>query len=232
MYNKKIFLSLVTITVIFVSALFAQESNTPAANESKGSQQAKELDEFEKSLDSKIAQINKKLEKYSELMQLEVNHTPTQSRFRKGEGYIELEKYDFMHGASNSTEVVGGKKKVIRLYYSGQTFSKIESVITESNYKLKTTKIMKVIDPSPTTEDLGDVEVFRQLNKETPLDFKLSEMQNTISNPNRIQFKKEFYLDFLTNLEEDLRYTRKYVDFYGTNSHKNTIEELKKSVDY
>ena len=228
MSNKKIMLSIVTSLVILGGAIYSQDSKEGSG----GSQKAKELDEFEKSLDSKIAVINKKLEQYSDLMNLEVSHTPVQSRFKKGNGYIELEKYDFLYEASNSTVIVGGKKKVMRLYYSGQSFSKIESEITEENYKLRTKKLLRVIDPSPNTEDNGDIMVFRQVNKENPLEFKLSEMDNTISNPNRIQFKKEFYLDFLNNLEEDLRYTRKYVDFYGTNSHLTTIEELKKSVSY
>jgi hypothetical protein len=232
MYNKKIMLSIAVFVVILGGALYSQESKTPDSKDGGGSQKAKELDEFEKSLDSKIAVINKKLEQYSDLMKLEVNHSPVQSRFRKGDGYIEIEKYDFVHESSNSAVIVGGKKKVVKLYYSGQTFSKIETEITEENYKLRTKKVLKVVDPSPSTEDNSDIVVFRQLNKENPLEFKLSEMLNTISSPNRIQFKKGFYIDFLSNLEEDLRYTRKYVDFYGTNSHQNTIEELKKSVNY
>jgi len=215
---------------ILGGALYSQDSKTGKTGLS--SQQAKELDDFEKSLDSKIALINKKLEQYADLMNLEVTHTPVQSRFRKGNGYIELEKYDFITEASNSTTIVGGKKKVMRLYYSGQTCSKVESEIVEENYKLRTKQVLRVVDPSPGTEDNGDITIFRQQNKETPLEFKLADMSNTISNPNRIQFKKEFYLDFLDNLEEDLRYTRKYVDFYGTDSHQRTTEELKKAVNY
>ena len=220
-------LSITAFLVILASAVYSQD-----AKQGSASQKSQELDDFEKSLDSKISVINKKLEQYSELMNLTVNHTPVQSRFRKGNGYIELEKYDFVYEAANSTTIVGGKKKVMKLYYSGQTFSKIESEITEENYILRTKKLLRVVDPSPSTEDNSDILVFRQVNSENPLEFKLAEMDNTVSNPNRIQFKKEFYLDFLNNLEEDLRYTKKYVDFYGTNSHVTAIDELKKSVNY
>lgn len=223
MSNKKIMLSVMAILVIMAGSIYSQDGE---------SQQAKELDEFEKSLDSKILVINKKLEQYSNLLNSEVRHTPVQSRFRKGDGYIEFEKYDFVYESPSSTVIVGGKKKIMKLYYGGQGFSKIESEITEENYVLRSKKFLKVVDPSPVTEDNGDISVFRQLNKDNPIEFKLSEVQNTISNPNRIHFKKQFYLDFLTNLEEDLRYTKKYLDFYGTNAHNNTIDELSEAVNY
>ena len=228
MSNKKNFLTLAVFVLVMAGSLFSQESKKEDAN----SQNAKELDDFDKSLDSKIFSINKKLEQYSDLMEKTVTHTPSHSRFRKGNGYIEMEKYDFVYVSANSSEVVGGKKKITRLYYNGKSLAKVESEIIEENYKLRTKTLLKVTDPSPGSEDNGDISVFKQLNTEKPLEFKVSEMDNTISNPNRIGFKKEFYLDFITNLEEDLRYTRKYVDFYGTNSHQITTKELKKAVDY
>ena len=209
------------------SAVYSQDEKSAAE-----SQKAEALDQFEKSLDSKIMVINKKLAQYSSLMNEKVTHTPVHSRFRKGDGYIEYEKYDFIYENPSSSVIVGGRKKLVKLYYNGDTLSKVESEIIDENYVLRTKKTLKVTDPSPATEENTDMTVFRQLNKESPREFKLADMQNTISNPNRIQFKKEFYLDFINNLEEDLRYTRKYVDLYGTNSQTDTIEELKTSIDY
>jgi hypothetical protein len=218
------------ILILIVTVLFGLGGATYSQGDE--SQKAQELDEFEKNLDSKISLINNRLGTYSSLLNMDVTHTPFQSKFRKGNGYIEMEKYDFIYEPGSSKTVIGGKLKTMRLYYSGTTFSKIESTIIEENYLLRSRKLFKVVDPSPATDDTSDIEVFKQVDKEKPLEFKLSEVDNTVSNPNRILFKKEFYVEFLNNLEEDLRYTRKYVDFYGTNNHAVTFEELKQGVDY
>ncbi|MDH4200523.1 MAG: hypothetical protein OEV66_09105 [Spirochaetia bacterium] len=237
MYLKKIkiWFIWVVLSVFTGSVLYAQSSTQPGAATSPQTsekQSSAVLDAFEKNLDVQIALINKNLAQYSDLMNLDVTHTPAQSKFTKGSGYIQLEKYDFVYESPSSTVVTGGKRKIIKLYYTGQSLTKMEATIMEENYILRHKKLLVVTDPSPATEDNGDIQVFYQINKEPPVEYKVSDMQNTISEPNRIKFKKEFYIEFLNNLDADLMYTRKYVDMYGTSTHVNTIEELKRSVDY
>lgn len=229
---KKILIFLGIGCMMALGPLFSANSQNQGSEGGGDTQNVKELSNFEKILDSKIAAINKSLSQYSDLMKAEVHYTPVQSRFSQGDGYIQMEKYEFITESSTSTTVVGGKRKIVRLYYNGQTLSKVESTYVEENYILRTKKVIKVVDPSPGTEDNGDITIFRQINQQTPTEYKLADMQNTVSNPNRNYFKKEFYISFLSRLDEDLRYTEMYLSLYGTNAHIQTINELKKAIDF
>lgn len=177
----------------------------------------------------------------------------------KNENFVELESYSFIPASYISNESVGTRRKAMRLYYAGENLSKIETSIIEDNFRSKLTTISVVIDPSPASEDTNDIVVrtltlrnntpsvekmddylkqMRDVSKKPNFnlgDFyegKLSDMQNTISNPLRVRFKRTFYVKNLRYFEKIYRFTEDFYRRYGKDSDAVTIETLKESLQY
>ena len=237
-FNLQKLLLSVSLSALFAvggSYLFAQTGGSPQADSSQqadDSQKAQELEKTEEVLDERIAQFNAMFSEFADLKAGDVNHSPSQTRFRRGSDYIELEKYDFIKESFASNKVVGRRTKYLRLYFNGETLNRVESEMVEVNFKTGKRHISRVVDGSPASAETSDIEVFTQNNQEPPNETTLGEMENTISNPNRIKFKREFYLEHLKVFERYFRYTKKYRELYGSNTDYNSIETMKKSLDY
>lgn len=232
-FNLRKLLLNVCLSALFVaggSYLFAQ--GTAGSQEDVDSQKAQELEETEKTLDERIAQFNAMFAEFADLKAGDVNHSPEQTRFRRGDDFIELEKYDFIKESFASNKVVGRRTKYLRLYFSGDTLSRVESEMIEVNFKTGKRHVSRVVDGAPDSAENSDIEVFTQYNQEAPNETTLGDMENTISSPNRIKFKREFYLEHLKVFERYFRYTKKYRELYGSNNDYNSIETMKKSLDY
>ena len=225
---KKLLFSVMFSSVFALGGtyLFAQDSDNIE------SQKAAELEKTEQDLDEKIAEMNSLLSDFAMLKDSEVHMSPTQTRFRQGDDFIEMEKYDFIKDHFGSHLVVGRKTKRVRLYFSGSELVRVESEIEEINFKTGERIISRVVDSSPGSLENSDIEVFTQKNQETPNEVNVGDMENTLSNPNRIKFKREFYLEHLKIFERYFRYTKKYLEQYGSNTDYNSIETLKDSLDY
>ncbi|MDH5720516.1 MAG: hypothetical protein OEZ13_07810 [Spirochaetia bacterium] len=212
------------MATLFITQLYSQKAK------SDDSQLSKELEETEKKLDKKIVDMNKEFTDFYSLKGKDVNYSPAQTRFRQAEDYIELESYSFINHTRNTGEVVGMKSKIMRLYYSGNSLKKIETTVIEENFQQQTKIENKVVDPSPQTEDSQDIEITNIFNDGRPITVALKSMQNTISNPLRIKFKREFYLKNLAYFQKMYTYTIGYQARYGTSTTDNLIEDLKKSL--
>ncbi|MCS6985289.1 MAG: hypothetical protein NZM25_09235 [Leptospiraceae bacterium] len=70
------------------------------------------------------------------------------------------------------------------------------------------------------------------LNKKYSYNVILEKMENTISNPLRINFKRDFYVPHLKYFEKMYRFTEEFQKRYGTNNDVVTIETLKRSLQY
>lgn len=203
-----------------------------AAQDETELQKAEELEKSEETIDKKIAEYNEMLAQYNTLNEGEVELSPVQTKFTKTDDYIELESYDFIQDNFSPSVVVGGKVKSMKLYFSGDKLARVESTIVKENFqeKIKITSI--VTDPDPMSVENGDIEIMTQTNNEEPHRVKLENMENTLSNPTRLKFKREFYLRHLRDFERLYRYTKQYKYQYGSNNDYNTVEKLKESLKY
>ncbi len=195
-------------------------------------QKAKELEETEGLFDEKIATYNEALADYSTLQNDGIVYSPGKTVFKSGDGYIELEAFDFIKEDFKSTKVVGGRQKNMRLYFSGDSLTKVESVIIEKNFAAKSTYYTKIVDPDPMSPENGDIEITIKVNDEPSRTTTLSQMENTLTSPNRIKFKQEFYVSHLQDFERLFRYTEKYRAHYSSNDDYNAIEIMKRSLTY
>jgi len=220
----------VAIGLLITVSLYTQDQQD-GQNQTE-TQKAQELEAFEKNLDEKIAELNSRLANYSILSDQEITHTPVQTTFTKGDGYIQLESYDFIPESYGSAVIVGGKRKTVQLYFSGSSLTKIVSIIVDENFATRETITSTVTDPSPSSVENNDIEI-KNIQKDGKTYIStLGDVQNTISNPDRIKFKKEFYIKHLEYFDRSFEYTKKYLSLYGTNTDKKTSETLKNSLKY
>ena len=199
-------------------------------------QQAEELTSTEKALDAQIVSINKTLTRYAKLQALKVKYTPFQTVFRKDaeKNFVEIEAYSFLTEGMVETngDRAGYRKRIVRLFYENNALSKVESSVIEENFITKERYESTVIDPSPTDDNINDITLTTKFNKADTYSIGLKKMENTISNPLRIEFKRDFYINFLTDFEKLFRYTEEYQKQYGTQDDYITIQNLKRGLVY
>lgn len=259
----KIMAALMAVGFIVTASVYAQDDDLSQNDKQK----AEEIQKTEKYLDGRIKEINDLLKYYIKLKDANVKLSPGKTVYTdskktekyKDESFIELESYSFIPASYVSNKSVGTSSKALRLYYSGENLSKVETTIIEDNFNTKLTTISVIVDPSPATEDSSDIVVrsltlrnntpsiekmdeylkkLRDTSKKPEFklgDFyegKMSEIQNTISNPLRVRFKRTFYVKNLRYFEKMYRFTEDYYRRYGKDSDAATIETLKKSLKY
>jgi len=218
-------LIILMIVIMSGTAIFSQDDNPDL-------QKSEELQNVEKILDTKLAELNKQLASYAVLKDKKITMSPNQTIVKNTNEYIEMKSYDFIASEHASNEIIGSMEKSIKLYFNGTTLSKVESEVIEENYPNKTRTITNVVDPTPSTDDNADIIIKSAVNSKEPYEVTLGSMENTLTNPTRIKFKREFYWNHLMNFERMFRYTNKYYTLYGTSTDYQTVEALKKSLSY
>ena len=197
-------------------------------------QDAPELQKTEKGLDQSIQTLNKKIAYYKRLSKFEIKYTPNRTIFRKSnkDNYIEIESYSFIPESDIFTNLVGIRSKVMRLYYGqGNQASKIETKFFNHNFLTHEKNQSSIIDPSPMTSDMSDVLITDQLNSSPQYKSALGKIENSISKPMRIVFKKD-YLKNLVNFEKLLKFTESFQIKYGIDADQRVINNIKESLKY
>lgn len=225
----------VSIFVFSVAtALQAQDAN------GENKQLSEELNKREKALQEQVLEIDKRFSQYSVLKDWDLRYSPVQTRLKKTEEYVELEAYAFIPRFAGSPVLVGKKSRIMRLYFSGSEISKIENIFEELNFEKHTRNYTSVIDPSPLSEDTADIEVqhieISDFSVEKPLEdprtYKttLGKMANSVSQPLRIRFLRDFYVTQLSTFETLFAGTKALQERFGTNNDVTVIKSLEKAM--
>ncbi|MCB1201143.1 MAG: hypothetical protein KDK41_10890 [Leptospiraceae bacterium] len=235
MKNKLLHPILATcLLLVFVNSNYAIDDAFKAGKDTS-LQESEELKKTEEAMDAKIKEINEKLQRFSILKNIPVKYTPERTTFAKDEKdgtYIELQSYSFIPLAFNYGKPVGSRHKTMRLYYSGDTLSKVESEIVEENFHEQTKYVSKVVDPNPLDATSIDIEISMSFNNGEPYKVVLEKMENTRTNPLRLNFKRDVYIPHITYFEKMFRFTEEFQKRYGTNNDIVAIETLKRSLQY
>ncbi len=225
-----------TVIAAIAAILFAGTAYSVDESLSKGKnteiQKSVELDKTEKALDEHIKKLGEMLQRYDKLQNIDVKYTPGQTIFTKGDGYIELISYNFIPTSFSYGKPVGTKEKRLRLFFSGETLTKMETEVMEQDFLRQTKFYSKVVDPSPTDAEVNDITITTSFNDAKAYEVTLKNMENSLTNPLRINYKREYYIDHLTYFEKMYRFTEEFQKHYGTNNDMITIERLKKSLAY
>jgi len=225
------------ILMVNSSSVFSQRGDSNDTKEVKNGngkslQTSNTLESADRKLDEKIGEFNKLLAAYSSMKDTKVRITPANTTFTQKANYIELENYDFILEQLGSSKVVGSRIRRLRLYFNGNDLEKVECEVIDNNFLSKSRNYTIVVDPTPKTLENGDIVISHQKNTEPKVTKELKDYDNTLSTPNKLKFKREWYLEYLIDFERMFRYTKKYQQMYGSNNDYDTIEILKKSLNY
>lgn len=246
---------------VFAALALSQFALKPAFTQSAQPQQedklsSKELDQEGALLDKQIWNVNK------EILKVVKDYKVTSDDFKKnlriipfqtdikyadnGKGnYVEITRHKFIRNPLNIHQIVGIKNKTFRLYYSGETVSKIEMTIFERYYDDNTAVQVDIVDPSPGDEQTNDITFSHtllvnysmadeKLRRTVKLldNKKLSDIQNTTAFPIRNQLRRDVLVPniiFVNNVLLDVAES-----YYKGKKDAETLmlEFLRKSAGY
>ncbi len=224
-------LTFMIISFVLVLPLIAQDP----AQETTSDLQTENLQRDSERLDKDVAEFSKKIEevvKKYELINAEgVQILPYRMDYRKEEDHISMSRHTFIR--SDVGEIIGMKTKEIRIYGSGETITKLESVIAERNYAKGTDEQVLIVDPTPTTDDTSDITFTQTLNGQVIVDEKkLGDIKNSTAFPVANTIKRDFYIPHLSFFY----YTIRTIGETYTKNRKDTdtmlTDFLKESTEY
>ncbi len=211
----------------------------------KDSQKAAELAETEKKLDDQIRQIAERLQAMYTLRDIapKVKLTPSQTVFTMSKDedgeYIELLAYTFNPQSFNYAKPVGTAAKTMRLYFNGKDLTKIKTIVDDQNFYEQYKYYTRVVHPGPTKGNPNEIQLATSFNKPTEVSektpdyqVKLADVENDPTNPNRLKFKRDFYIENLIYFEKLFRFTFEFQKRGASNGDVETINRLKHSLRY
>ncbi|MBN2403678.1 MAG: hypothetical protein JXN64_14975 [Spirochaetes bacterium] len=239
------YIKLLSIALIFFVLLInispAQQTKKPESTGTEKTGRTESIDEDlieeGKKLDEEIFLIYKKINdvivnyKLSQLK--DIKFLPYRTTYDVKDNYIQVEKYEIERDYFNHEIIRGINKKIIKLFLSGNTISRVESEITEQMVGAGYIDRVIVIDPSPLVQGTDDI-TFTQTKKTMKIldNKKLGDIKNDASSPVRNNIKKEFIIPHITSLFDTLL---SIADSYykGIKDTDSILSDfLKKSADY
>lgn len=199
--KKTTFIVLLTSCFVIIYAsgyVFGQDSELSREDKLKSEQ----LENESKELDRQILNINKKIQGVvadNDLLspKNKIKLLPYQVAMVRGENFIELEKHKFIRSGIDSTEIVGIKKKSVKVLFNGKSISKIESIIFVKRYDDESVTVVNITDPSPNTADTKDMKFEYKVNENMIKNTILDKVQNTTAFPIQNDLKRNFLIPHL-----------------------------------
>lgn len=236
-------LAILSLTALAVTASVGAIEESFKAG--KDSQKAIELAETEKRLDDQIRQISERLQAVYTLRDIgpKVRQTPTQTIFSMGKDedgeYIELVAYTFNPRSTTNSNPVGTSAKTMRLYFVGKELAKIKTTVDDQNFFEQYKHYTRVVHPGPVKGNPNDIQLSTSFNKSTEVaeknpDYtvKLADVENDPTNPNRMKFKRDFYVEHLIYFEKLFRFTFEFQKRGASGTDVETVNRLKRSLRY
>lgn len=228
-------------SVAMVAVIFSViATSVSAQSEGEKKQLSEDLDKREQKLQEQVLELNKKFGQYAVLKDWDLRYSPVQTRLKKTDEYVELESYAFIPRYFGSPVLVGKKTRIVRLYFSGESVSKVESILEEFNFDTHVRSYTEVVDPSPDSADTADITVAHvemdDFATQEPLENKktykttLGDMSNSVSQPFRIEFLRDFYVKQLTEFETMYAGTKALQERFGSNNDLAVIKSLKRAM--
>lgn len=173
---------------------------------------------------------------------------------------LHLEVYDFIDSDDGKvTQKLGPKNKTIILFFDGantadpdprkeppRNLTRIRSRIYKYNFQIEDKVFSEIIDQAPNAqpEHNDKFELFYQHDDyplygspETPSEkgvgkYLLSSVENTLTNPIRNEFKRDFYVKHLDTFDKLFVKIFDYNDRDGNKHYKKNVQTLKNSLKY
>jgi len=220
--------------VLAVTVAGAQEKKE---NEQEYKLSSQTLDQQGGALDKQIAaysvRVAEIIKKYNLLKTTGIRIIPYQTTYVQGADFIEMEKYSFIKDDIYNRDVVGVQSRKIKLFTNGDTISRIDTEIYDHFYWAGTSNIVRITDPSPTTEGTDDIVFTHIVNGRTLLENKrLAEIKNTTAYPIRNELKRGFLVPHLSYFMNSLLFIAEAYYKGMKDAEEGMTEYLKKAKKY
>jgi hypothetical protein len=160
---------------------------------------------LDEEIDSTYKKVNNVIVNYKLSQLKDIKMLPYRTVYNVKENYIEVEKYDLVKDAFYDEKYTGINKKIIKIFLSGNTISRVESELLEQKVGGAYVDRVIIIDPSPMTPGTDDI-LFTQIQKNVKIieNKKLGEIKNNRASPIRNDIKKEFIIPHIIFLYDVL----------------------------
>lgn len=227
------------ITVFILMIFLAGQIFTTAQENKLLSEQ---LDNQGKTYDKQILDLNtsiqKKISETGILTNENIRVLPYQTQFRVGPDkdkpqYLEIIKHTYIRSSQFGRDYIGVEEKTLRIHTDGNSVSKIETIVSTKNYNSLEEEVVTVVDPSPLTEDAGDITFTHMVNKKKLIDQKkLVDVKNTLAQPLRNEIKMQFIIPNLSILLNSIVFISEASQKGFGDSDDIMLDFLKKSTLY
>jgi|APHig6443718053_1056840.scaffolds.fasta_scaffold48296_2 hypothetical protein len=196
------FLLCVCVLAVSIAATPCVYSQDKAEKAEKNTLTSEKLDAEGKNLDSIIKNLNGNIQsvvqKYKMIENKDIKVIPYQVDYNVEKDCITMERHIFVRGDGADARIIGEKRKTIKMYVSGNTLSKVESIVYERDYNNATELIAEIVDSSPLSGNTDGITIKQTYRKKMVFSKTLGEMKNTTAFPVRNDFKRDFYIPHIT----------------------------------
>jgi len=167
----------------------------------------------------------------------------SQLGFQNRDG-IELTQFEFIYAEDTPTrEVVGSRRKSLTLFYDRVNQSTIDtpqdfkltmvvSRVINHHFRDGIKDLELIVDPDPNTENMDDVIILHRYNEKPTQVIVLGSMHNTLNNPHRVVFKRDFHLQLLDHFNSLYRMIDGYAKKDSNEYNQKVLQLLKKEMEY
>jgi hypothetical protein len=197
-------------------------------------QTSEDLNNAEQIADQTLTKLNTGISKYHFLFDFEIENVPQNIVFTKDreQGILRIERFETRQcwGCPTYSRVFTRR---IEFTFQNQVLTKIFLHIIDSDSNTRQTYISAVMDPTPLDENFNDIKVN---TTGTPAggiyNMILAKVENTISNPLRLKFKRDSYAPHLLYFYRILQRIEAINRNQAIKVEKTGIRILERSLNY
>jgi hypothetical protein len=144
-----------------------------------------------------------------------------------------MEKHVFKRDPVAADKVVGIRTRMIKIYTDGNKINKIEYELYNKDYDSGFWDRVRIMDPTPTDANTGDIEFTHISTGKTVLkNKKLGEIKNTTAFPVRNELKQDFIIPNLNIFYDAIQFTAEAYYSEFKDADVNMAEFLKQTTRY
>jgi hypothetical protein len=193
---------LTDLTLLFV-ALFAMAAAITAIDSAYKNAPDSATSMEDQALDGQIKEEILKIEKLQSMKNLKSLHmSPQQTRVRwmsKGE-CLEIDSHAENHETPRAKSApIDYKVQNMQLCFSNDKLSRIASAFTVVSQQKREITTNNFVHKDPTTATANEIVLVDTFNDQKKPVLRVGDLENTVANPLRISFKRDYYLPHLRN---------------------------------
>ena len=222
-------LSRFTDLAFLCAGLFALAAGLAAIDSAYKNAPDTQLNLEDQALDSQIKDEIVKIEKLHSMRNLKSIHmSPQQTKIRltaNGE-CLEVDSHGENHEMVRiKSAPLDYKLQNIQVCFSGEKVSRIESAFTTISRQKQETLANTFVHKDPAKVTANDIVLSMKLNDRPKPSLRVGDLENTLVNPLRLSFKRDYYLPHLKNTAYILQLTYDWHKRESVKQNEKTVNQ-------